>query len=657
MPVASDGTAFLDAFNANLAESASPAAPDVAAPTGEEAQPGDPDTQDRTGAVEVGPTMLWLGAAVGAAPFIPKPSPDQPSIRMPGDPEPPPPVSFDLVTAPLLPRSSGSRDARLPTAPEPEAGPATTGPAQAVVHPEAWLAAGPLQAVLSPSTAQGWISAPVAAAPLQPVVVPATVLTDGGGADPDRALVGARPLPATADHKTAETGVTGPGSGRLMPAPAGGFRPASSPPRPLPATRAISPQAMQTMPETGGGSGAVPPGGPAVAPAAAGAGDHHPGGGLSDPARAAAVMPRRAAPDQTAATGFRPTRPAPALTQAAPDLRAVVSPMRGTVFTRAPFPQPVLRVGRPVSPTPIVPPDPGLATTAPPVAVEPAPMPAASQPAPVVDPALVIWPDHLPAEPPAPILGEVGWSREPMAQDVALKSQEIAQGAATGSGLAQPHPPTNPVIHPDLPETATDRIGAAPTLADTNPDDPPSTRSDTGPETAAALADGSAPARAVDSPAAGASLPPLAQITATPVTAPAMAIGPLPRPLVPALVELARDAGSDAVELSLAPAELGRLRMSLVPDGEAVRVVLSAERPETIDLMRRHGDQLAQEFRQAGFSGATLSFGQWGAGGATYPPPQGDPSAPAAPDPVAMPLPLSPGPAPGPSVVGLDLRL
>lgn len=56
--------------------------------------------------------------------------------------------------------------------------------------------------------------------------------------------------------------------------------------------------------------------------------------------------------------------------------------------------------------------------------------------------------------------------------------------------------------------------------------------------------------------------------------------------------------------------------MTMVVEGERMHVTLSCERPETADLMRRHADQLVQEFREAGYSGATLSFGRWGGGGA-----------------------------------------
>ncbi len=83
-------------------------------------------------------------------------------------------------------------------------------------------------------------------------------------------------------------------------------------------------------------------------------------------------------------------------------------------------------------------------------------------------------------------------------------------------------------------------------------------------------------------------------------------------PLATTLVSLAREGTSDRIEVTLAPEELGKLRMSMVADGDVMRVHLVVERPETLDLLRKHADQMVAEFRQAGYAGASLSFGNWG---------------------------------------------
>jgi hypothetical protein len=66
------------------------------------------------------------------------------------------------------------------------------------------------------------------------------------------------------------------------------------------------------------------------------------------------------------------------------------------------------------------------------------------------------------------------------------------------------------------------------------------------------------------------------------------------------------------VEVLLAPEELGHVKFQIRHIGDSVSVFLSAERPETMDMLRRNGEDLLREFRQAGFAGASLDFGQWG---------------------------------------------
>jgi hypothetical protein len=66
------------------------------------------------------------------------------------------------------------------------------------------------------------------------------------------------------------------------------------------------------------------------------------------------------------------------------------------------------------------------------------------------------------------------------------------------------------------------------------------------------------------------------------------------------------------VEVLLAPEELGCVKFQIRHHGDTVSILLSAERSDTMDMLRRHGDELMREFRQAGFNGATLDFGRWG---------------------------------------------
>lgn len=80
-------------------------------------------------------------------------------------------------------------------------------------------------------------------------------------------------------------------------------------------------------------------------------------------------------------------------------------------------------------------------------------------------------------------------------------------------------------------------------------------------------------------------------------------------PTVPAALVQQAQAGVDGpVTLTLSPEDLGPLRFEMQGRGDAIHVALVVERPETLDLLRRHSDQLVAEFRQAGFSGASFSF-------------------------------------------------
>ncbi len=64
------------------------------------------------------------------------------------------------------------------------------------------------------------------------------------------------------------------------------------------------------------------------------------------------------------------------------------------------------------------------------------------------------------------------------------------------------------------------------------------------------------------------------------------------------------------VEVTLTPEELGRVRMTLTTTDGGLTLSLVADRPETLALMRRHIDQLAQDFRDLGFQNLSFSFAQ-----------------------------------------------
>ena len=64
------------------------------------------------------------------------------------------------------------------------------------------------------------------------------------------------------------------------------------------------------------------------------------------------------------------------------------------------------------------------------------------------------------------------------------------------------------------------------------------------------------------------------------------------------------------VELSLNPEELGHVRLTISLGDSGMSVAIVAERPDTIDLMRRHIHALAQEFRNMGYGETEFQFSQ-----------------------------------------------
>lgn len=64
------------------------------------------------------------------------------------------------------------------------------------------------------------------------------------------------------------------------------------------------------------------------------------------------------------------------------------------------------------------------------------------------------------------------------------------------------------------------------------------------------------------------------------------------------------------VELSLNPKELGRVQLSIAAAESGITVQVLAERPETLDLMRRNIDQLAREFEALGYDSINFAFNE-----------------------------------------------
>lgn len=63
---------------------------------------------------------------------------------------------------------------------------------------------------------------------------------------------------------------------------------------------------------------------------------------------------------------------------------------------------------------------------------------------------------------------------------------------------------------------------------------------------------------------------------------------------------------SGQVEIMLDPVELGRVTVLLGEDGNPGRIAVFVERPETLELIRRHSDQLLRDLRENGMPDAQL---------------------------------------------------
>ncbi|OUS33731.1 hypothetical protein A9Q94_18470 [Rhodobacterales bacterium 56_14_T64] len=94
-----------------------------------------------------------------------------------------------------------------------------------------------------------------------------------------------------------------------------------------------------------------------------------------------------------------------------------------------------------------------------------------------------------------------------------------------------------------------------------------------------------------------------------------------PRLIAVQLAEALATKGERNIDVALNPEELGRVKMRVTTTDTSVIVTITTERPETGDLMRRHINELSEEFRRMGFEDISFEFsgegmsGQMGNGG------------------------------------------
>lgn len=71
---------------------------------------------------------------------------------------------------------------------------------------------------------------------------------------------------------------------------------------------------------------------------------------------------------------------------------------------------------------------------------------------------------------------------------------------------------------------------------------------------------------------------------------------------------VAQAGDANRVEVRLDPPELGRVQIDIRFDDGTAAASVSADRPETLELLRRHADALQRELTNAGFTGANVGF-------------------------------------------------
>ncbi|MBV1866509.1 MAG: flagellar hook-length control protein FliK [Marinosulfonomonas sp.] len=90
--------------------------------------------------------------------------------------------------------------------------------------------------------------------------------------------------------------------------------------------------------------------------------------------------------------------------------------------------------------------------------------------------------------------------------------------------------------------------------------------------------------------------------------------------IVQMIAESARALQDKPVELALSPEELGKVRLTLQAGDGSMVVSISAERSETLELLRRNIDQLAEHFREIGFDNLSFQFSGEGSSDSEKPP-------------------------------------
>jgi flagellar hook-length control protein FliK len=237
------------------------------------------------------------------------------------------------------------------------------------------------------------------------------------------------------------------------------------------------------------------------------------------------------------------------------------------------------------------------------------PLPVPALPPPV---AIMVVPGGAAAPAAAPPQADTAVQPRPAGAAVPVAAATEAPAAAVPTLPAPDHgaaapPMPDASMHPPVMTTPADR--AEPALAA----DPPSRATAApraAPEAPTPVEPGTPNAAPAAAPAPTGS--PAMPAPAPPPAAPA-------RQIAPVLVAVAIAGGTARLSITLEPAELGRVEISVERRGEATDIRVIAERPETLALIQRDQRELDRTLTQAGIGseGRSLSFtlSDGGAGG------------------------------------------
>ena len=150
---------------------------------------------------------------------------------------------------------------------------------------------------------------------------------------------------------------------------------------------------------------------------------------------------------------------------------------------------------------------------------------------------------------------------------------------------------------------------------------------------------------------------PQMNITRAPDAAPTGMLADVPPPVpitaLPQIITTITTSKTDqTVEIRLDPVELGAVQVTMQGTEKDLTVIVTVERPDTLDLLRKHADHFLADLRQSGYSGASMTFNLSDHNGA--PPRQSTPP------PLLDFEPLPPAPQPPRPTTrsgGLDMRL